>query len=263
MHPGLVVLWGIACSSLSAIFTSIGLTLQKKAREDCAENLENLSGNYVYIAGLCYVGVSLILKLLVYALLPLVSITILSTQTIIFSYLTDHIWIREIDNNSMVFLSLALISVGIIVATLGSNMRGDDFGPIFEIWDEVWTEESITFTVIAIALMLGVGEIFRVRLWAIPPFFKLLYGCCLAGLVAGWFGVLLRVICVGWAYHLFIDRSLLAGGVRIWLLTILTIVLGLTKAQCVKASLADFSTSDFLPIYQVLNIFCSFHKHLY
>lgn len=252
MLANLAVLWGLGCSFLSAAFTSLGLGLQKRARNDCLATNANLSQNSYYILGLSYVALSLCLKMIVYALLPLVSISVLSTQTIIYSHICDHILVQKINFHSpLVLFSLSSITFGLLMVLFGSNLVGSDFGSISEMSSLLFTQNSILFTVLMILILIIGKELLRVRAHEVSTTWKLVFSSLLASFVAGMFGVLLRIASVAWCYHLFIDKSILSGGFLLTFFTILAVLLGLAKTQCVKVALTDFQVSEFLPVYQV------------
>lgn len=263
------VLWGVVLSVLSSVFTSLGLFLQKWARRD-AKSPSEITRSPFYVAGLTYVAVGMLIKLAVYALLPLLSLTVLSSQTIIYSLLLDRFGTTTSSSHSesddrVTALSVGAVTLGLLLVLLGSNLHSDIFEPIAGLWSSLWTRGSIAFTIVMIIALLGGSEALR-RHGHIPPFFRLLFSCCVAAFVAGIFGTFLRMTCIGWAYHLYLDRSSLTGGLTLWITTIITVLAGLAKLQTVKNSLTDYSTAEFLPVYQscslVMSILCStFYLH--
>jgi multidrug transporter EmrE-like cation transporter len=141
---------------------SCGLCLQKLVQKKIAEDPSKGPAykNSMYIAGISYVGMGLIMKAVLNALLPQSTIAVLSAQTVVFTAVLEYLMLQgEMKTRTMI--CLAVIIGGIVLSMCGANIIDGEYSfeelrPLFV------TRTSILVTTSSIAAIVAVREFLKI-----------------------------------------------------------------------------------------------------
>ena len=154
-------MWGVAISVVSAVFMSAGLCLQKLVAQNAAENPSRGPAHRqtMYMAGVGYVGLGFVMRLLVHAILPLSAMAPLSSFTVIFTTMLEYVILKaEVDNITIVCLTVVFL--GTLMAVLGANLSDEEYS--FEILRPMFlTRSSVVMSVTLFALIFTSREFLR------------------------------------------------------------------------------------------------------
>ena len=244
--------WGIVLSILSALFTSSGLCLQKLVHRKIAADPEQGPAikHSLYMAGLAYVAIGLILKAFIDVLLPQSAIAPLSAQSVIYTTILEYLFL-EGEMNRLTGLCILVITVGVVVATLGANTCDAQYS-LHDLWGLFMTQQSIVVSGSLFAAVVGMREFLKSSMGSFSSPAGLIYVSLSAGLFAGWFGTsvksTLEIIKYAFIHGMESDDAKHFG---VYVLAASLIVLGMPKLKLVSYALTEFHHIQFLPLYQV------------
>lgn len=251
--------WGIAISFLSALFTAAGLCLQKLhiKQQSLPHNDQNSGYSFrstLLIAGVCYVGLGLLLKIFYYVMIPQILIAVLSAQTVIYTIIFEYIFLA-VRINLTTRLCITGVVIGTILTLLGVTVEDEAYSFV-QLW-ELWLSTStLLFTAVSVAIITAISNFFRLRLASASNgstgllLLKLFYRVIVCGLITGWFGMLSKAVCEVAAYNLISSDSITFGSM-VWFMLLLAFVMGALKMRSVTLALREFQAWQFLPLYQV------------
>lgn len=249
--------WGIGVSIVGALFTSSGLCLQKAVHKKIAENPElgPPSRHTLYIAGVAYVGMGLLLKALLYVLLPQSAAAPLSAQTILFSSVLEYLFLGG-PMKRITAAALLTMGTGIILATLGANTLDGEYS-LVDLFNNFKSVSAIVSTAGAAALVLTIREVAR----SSSPLYNdskgLVYLSFSAGIFAGWLGTAIKCLSevVKYAFlHGMRPSTHDAAQSGLWIFVLALPILSIPKLSTVGYALVQFHPKQFLPCYQAAAI---------
>lgn len=247
--------WGVGVSVVGALFMSSGLCLQKAVHRKIANNpsLAPASRHTLYLAGVAYVGMGLMLKAVIDILLPQSANAPLSAQTILYTSAMEYLFldgtIKRVEA-----AALLIISVGIVMATLGANTVDGEYGlrDLFNLYERA---VSIVATAVLAALLLTIREIARTSSVNFADTTGMAYLAITAGMFAGWLGTVIKSLAEVIKYaFLHGMRREDASHSGLWLLILAVPLVGIPKLRYVGSALVEFHPTQFLPCYQAAAI---------
>jgi hypothetical protein len=203
----------------------------------------------VYMNGIAYVAIGLLLKVPIYALVPQTSIAVLSAQNFLYTTALDY-FVLSTKMTQLTFTSVVVVFFGMVLA-IAENVNYEDvsfsFGDIMRIF---FSYRSIAFTVSTIAFMIGMMELFRISQFELNSSLRLFYISVVAAVFASWLSTLMKATVEVFVYDFF-SPSKVRYPVSWLILAILSIVIGIYKMKFTSSALHEFSSYRFLPVYQV------------
>ena len=259
-------IWGIVISIIAAVFTSAGLCLQKVVHKRILNNPELAPAHKhpLYLAGVAYVALGLILKTALDFLLPLSTVAPLSAQTVVYSTFFEYLFLDgELSRISII--SLIFVIIGIIVSMMGANIDDGSGYNLHDLWHLFMTETCVILSGSLLAIIIGLREIFKSPPSAAssssssPSSIKnalgLLYLSFCSAVFAGWFGTaskaLVELIKYAFLHGMHTSDAKRSG---IWIVLIFLPLLGIPKLRYVGYALSEYHHLQFLPLYQSLTI---------
>lgn len=253
-------IWGIVISIIASLFTSAGLCLQKVVHKRINNN-PDLAPAYkhsLYLAGVAYVALGLILKTFLDFLLPLSTVAPLSAQTVVYSTFFEYLFLDgELSRISMI--SLAFIVIGIIVSAIGANIDDGSGYNLHDIWNLFMTETCVVLSGTLLAIIIGLREFFKSPpSSSTTPIFntlRLVYLSFCSAIFAGWFGTtskaLVELIKYAFLHGMHTSDAKRSG---IWIIIAFLPLLGIPKLRHVGYALSEYHHLQFLPLYQSFTI---------
>jgi len=253
-------IWGIVISIIAAVFTSAGLCLQKVVHKRILNNpdLAPAHKHPLYLAGVAYVALGLILKTSLDFLLPLSTVAPLSAQTVVYSTFFEYLFLDgELSRISII--SLIFVIIGIIVSMMGANIDDGSGYNLHDLWHLFMTETCVILSGSLLAIIIGLREIFKSPPSASSSSIKnalgLLYLSFCSAVFAGWFGTaskaLVELIKYAFLHGMHTSDAKRSG---IWIILIFLPLLGIPKLRYVGYALSEYHHLQFLPLYQSLTI---------
>ena len=254
-------IWGIVISIIAAVFTSAGLCLQKVVHKRILNNpdLAPAHKHPLYLAGVAYVALGLILKTSLDFLLPLSTVAPLSAQTVVYSTFFEYLFLDgELSRISII--SLIFVIIGIIVSMMGANIDDGSGYNLHDLWHLFMTETCVILSGSLLAIIIGLREIFKSppsssSSSSIKNALGLLYLSFCSAVFAGWFGTaskaLVELIKYAFLHGMHTSDAKRSG---IWIVIIFLPLLGIPKLRYVGYALSEYHHLQFLPLYQSLTI---------
>ena len=264
-------MWGVAISIVSAVFMSAGLCLQKMVAQNAAANPSRGPAHKqsMYMAGIGYVSMGFVMRMVVHAMLPLSAIAPLSSFTVIFTTLLEYL-ILKTDIDSITMACLALVFLGTLMSILGANLSDEEYS--FEILRPMFLDKtSVIMSVTLFAFIFTCREFLRNtasassfsshsgqelrEFSAFSGTIGLVYLSLSSAIFAGWFStavktsveILKYAFLHGLKLHLFRHPG-------IYLLALSLPAFGIPKMKYTWFALSVFHPLQFMPLYQSATI---------
>jgi len=246
---------GISFSITSAVFIASGICMQKiyaKRKQEDQKSSTSAFKDWTYVIGVIYVGIGLLLKIPIFALVPQTSIAVLSAQNFLYTSALDY-FILSAKMTKLTLFSAIAVTFGLILAIVEDTSSEDISYSFSNIMELFFSYQSIALTVSSVAFMVGMMELFRISQFEDSSSMRLFYISAVAGLFAAWFCTVTKASFEVFSYDYFSGHK--SSYPASWIvLTILSIVLGLYKMKFTTSALKEFSSFRFLPLYQVFSL---------
>ena len=258
--------WGISLSVVGALFTSIGLLLQKIVNRNVAKDPQ-LGSAYcqgTYLLGVFFIIMGLIANTMMVGSIPMVSIAVLSAQAFVYTTILETIFIKEgICGFSMLTIfNLGCTCAGITLMLTLANISDVKYSP--DSIEEVFSEMDAMATTIVSALLVVIvlcctkPDEAGFNGYDVPFVGRVVCG----GIFSAWYTVTLKIVL---EFTLFFFRDgidnldfichedtseVKCRYVDVACLFIALIFLGVLKVRYVVVILRTYHALLFLPLYQ-------------